>query len=42
MYKYLLKSQKKRMHRSDNQRVTKHSDLVFLTKIIFGIFAYIR
>lgn len=42
MYRYLLKSQKKRMHHSDNQRVTKYSDLVFLTKIIVSIFAYIK
>lgn len=42
MYRYLLKSQKKRMHHSDNQRVTKHNDLVFLTKILIGIFAYIK
>lgn len=42
MYKYLLKSQKKRMHHSDNQRVTKYEDLVFLTKISIGIFAYIK
>nr|DAO14356.1 MAG TPA: hypothetical protein [Caudoviricetes sp.] len=30
------------MHHSDNQRVTKHGDLVFLTKISISIFAYIK
>ena len=42
MYRYLLKSQKKQMHHSDNHTVTKYYDLVFLTKIIFDIFAYIK
>ena len=42
MYRCLSKSQKKQMHHSDNQIVTKYYDLVFLTKIIIGKFAYIR
>lgn len=42
MYRYLLKSQKKQMHHSDNQTVIKHYNLVFLTKITIGIFAYIK
>lgn len=42
MYRCLSKSQKKQMHHSDNQIVTKYYDLVFLTKIIVGKFAYIR
>lgn len=42
MYRYLLKNQKKQMHHSDNQTVIKYYNLVFLTKIIFGIFAYIK
>lgn len=42
MYRFLSKSQKKQMHHSDNQIVIKYYDLVFLTKITIGIFAYIR
>lgn len=42
MYRFLSKSQKKQMHHSDNQIVTEYYDLVFLTKIIVGKFAYIR
>nr|DAV93679.1 MAG TPA: hypothetical protein [Caudoviricetes sp.] len=30
------------MHHSDNQIVIKHYNLVFLTKIIVSIFAYIK
>ena len=41
MYRCLSKSQKKQMHHSDNQIVIKYYDLVFLTKIKCGIFAYI-
>ena len=41
MYRCLSKSQKKQMHHSDNQIVIKYN-LVFLTKIIVGKFAYIR
>ena len=42
MYRCLSKSQKKQMHHSDNQIVIKYYNLVFLTKIIVNIFAYIR
>lgn len=42
MYRFLSKSQKKQMHHSDNKIVIKYYDLVFLTKIILSIFAYIR
>lgn len=42
MYRFLSKSQKKQMHHSDNQIVTEYYNLVFLTKIIVGKFAYIR
>ena len=42
MCRCLSKSQKKQMHHSDNQTVTKYYDLVFLTKKVVGKFAYIR
>lgn len=42
MYRFLSKSQKKQMHHSDNQTVIKYYNLVFLTKKVIGIFAYIR